>query len=160
MRSPRPTSGPPAQDSSARKISPHNFWLWKPAGIELVEEAAGAISSSSWGTHTRTHLLRLAPSQLQHWGGSLKETSGIQGETEVSGIGESRGLSTRHHRASKLVPYLTLYHPPWLSLCDPPWRSTETLSHPIYRLMIWNTQTAFPRERLILAPKSYQTSKS
>ena len=29
---------PPAQGSSARKISSHNFWLQKPAGIELVEE--------------------------------------------------------------------------------------------------------------------------
>ena len=33
-RSPRPMPGPPAQDSSARKISRHNFWLWKPVGIE------------------------------------------------------------------------------------------------------------------------------
>ena len=31
-------------------------------------------------------LLRLTPSELQHWGSSLKGTSGIQGETEVSGI--------------------------------------------------------------------------
>ena len=38
---------PPAQDSSARKISPHNFWLQKPAGIESVEETAGTPSSSS-----------------------------------------------------------------------------------------------------------------
>ena len=84
-RNPRPTSGCPAQDSSVRKISPHN-WLQKPAGTESVEEAVGALSSYSWGTHTRTHLFRLIPSELQHQGGSLKGTSGIQGGTEVFGI--------------------------------------------------------------------------
>ena len=31
----QPHDRPPAQGSSARKISPHNFWLKKPAGIEL-----------------------------------------------------------------------------------------------------------------------------
>ena len=36
-----------AQGSSARKISPYNFWLQKPVGIELVEETSGAPSSSS-----------------------------------------------------------------------------------------------------------------
>ena len=46
-KSPRPTPGPPAQDSRARKISPHNFWLQKPVGIESVEETAGAPSSFS-----------------------------------------------------------------------------------------------------------------
>ena len=29
------------QGSSARKISPHNFWLQKPVRIELGEETAG-----------------------------------------------------------------------------------------------------------------------
>ena len=38
---------PPTQDSSARKINPHNFWLQKPVGIELVEETSGATRSSS-----------------------------------------------------------------------------------------------------------------
>ena len=42
-----PTPVPPAQDSSARKVSPHNFWLQNPAGIESVEETSGAPSSSS-----------------------------------------------------------------------------------------------------------------
>ena len=91
VRSPRPIPDPPAQGSSARKISSHNFWLQKTVETEFVEEAAGVLSNSTWGTHTWTHLLRLAPSELQHWGGSLKGTSGIQGETEVSCIGTSRG---------------------------------------------------------------------
>ena len=47
VRSPSPTPGPTAHSSSARKISPHNFWLQKPVGIESVEETAGAPSSSS-----------------------------------------------------------------------------------------------------------------
>ena len=32
---------------SVRKISPHNFWLQKPVGIELVEETFGVPSSFS-----------------------------------------------------------------------------------------------------------------
>ena len=40
VRSPSPTPGPLAQSSSARKISLHNFWLQKPAGIESVEETS------------------------------------------------------------------------------------------------------------------------
>ena len=48
----RPIPGPPAQGSSVRKLSPHNFRLRKPVGIELVEEAAGAPSSYS-GEPTR-----------------------------------------------------------------------------------------------------------
>ena len=35
VRSPSPISGPPAQGSSARKTSPHNFWLQKPVGIKV-----------------------------------------------------------------------------------------------------------------------------
>ena len=116
MRSPRSTPGfqcleykspqLPAQDSSARDISPH-FWLQKPAGTELVEETTGAPSSSSMRTHTQTHLLRLIPSELQHQGSSLKGTSDRQGETEVSGIKASRGhcpfAKPSPNRASKLV---------------------------------------------------------
>ena len=41
-RNPSPTTGPPAQGSSARKVSPHNFLLQKPAGTKLVEETARA----------------------------------------------------------------------------------------------------------------------
>ena len=37
----------PSQQSSARKVSPHNFWLKKPSGIESVEETSLAPSSSS-----------------------------------------------------------------------------------------------------------------
>ena len=113
VRSPRPIPDPPAQGSSARKISPYNFWLRKPADIESVQKAAGALSNSSWGTDTQTHLLRLAPSELQHWRSRLKGTSGIQGETEVSGIGASRGhgpfAELSPQRAGRLVPYLKFH---------------------------------------------------
>ena len=43
----QPHTRPPAQGCSARKISPHNFWLRKPAGIEMVEETTEALSSFS-----------------------------------------------------------------------------------------------------------------
>ena len=109
---------PPSPGSSVRKISPRNFWLWKPAGIESVEEAAGALSSSSWRTHTPTHPLRLAPTELQHWDSSLKGTSGTEGATKVSGIRVSRGHclfaeppSPPPARAARLVPYLRLHEP-------------------------------------------------
>ena len=102
----------PSPDSSARKTSPHNFWLQKPTGIELVEEAAGALSCPSGKP---MHLFRLTPSELQHQGGSLKSTSAIQGETEVPGIGVSRGhcpfAEPSAHTAGRLVSYLTLHRP-------------------------------------------------
>ena len=37
MGSPSHTPGPPAQGSSAKKISLHNFWLQKLVGIESAE---------------------------------------------------------------------------------------------------------------------------
>ena len=132
----------PHQAPSARKISPYHFWQRKPVGIELVEKAAGALSRSSWGTHTQTHLLRLAPSELQHQGGNLKGTSGVQGETEVSGIKESRGhcpfaepSPTQSQWAGAISESLST----WLTLCDLPWRSTG-LSHPNYG----PSQASFP----------------
>ena len=70
----------PTRGSSARKISPHNFRLLKPVGIESVEENSGAPSKPSKRTHTQIY------SELQHQGSSLKGTSGIQGGTEMSGI--------------------------------------------------------------------------
>ena len=45
-RDPSPTPGPPAQGSSARKISLQNFWLQNTVGIESVEETAGFPDSS------------------------------------------------------------------------------------------------------------------
>ena len=82
--SPSPAQGPPAQASSARKISLHNFWLQKPGGIELVEETSGVPCSISERNHTRTY--SDTPSELQCQGRGLKGTSGIQGRTEMSGI--------------------------------------------------------------------------
>ena len=81
-----------------------------------LEEAAGALSSSSWRTHTQTHLLRLSLSELQQWGGSSKGTSGIQGETEVSGIRASRGHCSFAElspppKVDRLVPHLKLHLP-------------------------------------------------
>ena len=73
-------------------------------------------------------LLRLTPSELHHWGSSLKGTRGIQVETEESGVkvrareelsprekGRQRPLSLflalleQSHRTSRLVPYLSLH---------------------------------------------------
>ena len=45
-RSPSATPGPPAQGSSARKISSPKFWLQIPVGMESVEETSGAPNSS------------------------------------------------------------------------------------------------------------------
>ena len=42
-----PQQAPPVQGSSVWKISPHNFWLQKPAGTESVEETSGVPSSST-----------------------------------------------------------------------------------------------------------------
>ena len=42
-----PPQGPSAQVSSARKKSPHYFWMQKPVGTELVEETSRVPGSSS-----------------------------------------------------------------------------------------------------------------
>ena len=60
------TQRPPAQDISARKISPYKFWLQKPVGIEAEDD------ENSWsprqflikGPHT--DLLGLTLSKLEH----------------------------------------------------------------------------------------------
>ena len=40
-RDPSPTQDHPAQGSSARKISPHNFWGQKPGGVGEVGRNCG-----------------------------------------------------------------------------------------------------------------------
>ena len=65
-------------------------------------------------THTWTHLLRCTPSELQHQGGRLKGTSGILGETEVSGIKVSRG----HCPFSNPSPYSPTNLASWCHIWD------------------------------------------
>ena len=107
-----------------------------------MEEADRALCSSSWGTHTWTHLVRIAPSELQHQGSRLKGMSGTQGESEVSGIRVSRDhcpfAEPSPQRASRLGA-ISETTSTWLTLCDPPQRSMEALSHPTYG----TTQAAF-----------------
>ena len=43
----QPHTRAPSPGFSDRKIIPHNFWLQKPVGVELVEEASRVPSSSS-----------------------------------------------------------------------------------------------------------------
>ena len=68
-----------AQGSSARKISPQNFWLQNQWGLsqwkKLLESQAVLLKES-----THIDFLTLTPSELQHWGSSLKGTSGIREE--------------------------------------------------------------------------------
>ena len=65
VRSPRPTPGPPAQGSIDMNISPHNFWLQKPAGIEsgekLLDPQAVPLKNPNMDspTHTTTSKLQL-----------------------------------------------------------------------------------------------------
>ena len=59
-------------------------------GIELVEETIWSPKQFLLKNHTQTHLLRLTPSGLSHWGRSLRGNSGMQDEAEVSGIKVSR----------------------------------------------------------------------
>ena len=93
MRSPSSIVGPPAQGFSARKISPHNFCQQNPAGIDqckkLLESQAVPLKEPTMD------LLRLTPFELQHWGSSLKDTSGIQIGTGVSGIKAGAGSLLR-----------------------------------------------------------------
>ena len=47
LRDPSPIPDHTAPGSSARKISPHNFWLLKPVGVGVAEETAGFLEDSS-----------------------------------------------------------------------------------------------------------------
>ena len=55
-----------------------------------------------------TDLLRLTPSELQHWGSILKGTCGIQEETEVSDINVRAGgqLSPREKGRQRPLSFL------------------------------------------------------
>ena len=91
-RNPSPTPGPTAQDSSARKVRPHNFWLQKTPGNWVRGRNCWnpkpiLLKNLHMDSPTQTHFL-WAPVP----GGSVKGASGIQGKAEGSGIKVSRGL--------------------------------------------------------------------
>ena len=110
VTSPSPTPAPTTTQGSSAHTSPHKspqLLAQKLVGIESVEETAGAPSSSFKRTHTWTYLLRLFPSGIQRWGSSLEGTIGVLGETEVSGIGGTKGhcpfSGPSPHRATELA---------------------------------------------------------
>ena len=121
-----------AQGSNARKIDPYNFWLWKPAGIELVKETAGA---------PKQFLLK-----NPHMGSDsvpLSFSTGVAAwKAPVVYREELKYLASRW--AEAIVPFLKL-HPQsqqagaisenpstWLTVFDQPWRFPETRTHPPY----------------------------
>ena len=75
-KSPSPSPGfqcqevPQISGCSGEWVSGRNFWSPKQFLLK----------------NPHTHLIRLTPSELQHWGWSLKGTRDIQGRTEVSSI--------------------------------------------------------------------------
>ena len=71
-RSSSPIPGPIAQGSSARKISPYNFWLQKPEGIDLEKLLEPQAVPLKEPTHRLTYSDSLP--ELQHQGNSLKST--------------------------------------------------------------------------------------
>ena len=65
VRNPSPTPGSPAQSSSAKKISAHNFWLQTQQGLsqwkKLLESQPFPLKNPN------TDLLRFSLSELQLW---------------------------------------------------------------------------------------------
>ena len=142
-KEPSPITDCPAQGSSARKISPHNFWLQKSAGFESVEETSGdqAVPLKE-PTHEPTHGLTYS-AQVPWWQ--------LEGQWWHSG----RDWSVWHHGEQRPLPLFwalplqsqqagAISETPstWLTLSDPSWRSPEPLPHPTYG----TTQAAFPYE--------------
>ena len=83
----QPPTRPPAQGSSARKISLHTSWLQKPAEIEAVE---GRISWSPRQFLLKdlcTDLLRLTSSALQHRGANWKASETYREERNYPASG-------------------------------------------------------------------------
>ena len=101
-RGPKPTPGPQAQGSSARKRSPRNFWLWKPAEIVTETEGVWQFLFNS----LCTDLFKLTCSELQHWDSGLKDTrwSGI----EVRAAGAA--FSQTEVMAETIIHFLGLPH--------------------------------------------------
>ena len=76
-KGPNPQPGSLAQGSSARKRSPHKFWLEKTADIEAVEDEL--LESQAVPLREPTHrCIHTHSTELQHWGSRLKGNSGIQ----------------------------------------------------------------------------------
>ena len=86
MRSPSPTQAPRPGFQCQEGSKSYNFWLKKLATIELWEKL---LEPQAVPLKEPPH--RLTPFELQHQGSNLEGTSGIQGETKVSGIKVSRG---------------------------------------------------------------------
>ena len=63
-RSLSPTTGPTNSGLQCQEITPYNFWLQKPMGIESVEETLEYKQFPLKNPHK--DLLRLTPSELQH----------------------------------------------------------------------------------------------
>ena len=85
-KGPSPTSSPAVQGLGVRNGSSHNFWLQKSRGI-MAEWEGGFCSPRLFHLkNPSTDLHRLNPSELQHWGSSLKGTRDIWEGTELSGI--------------------------------------------------------------------------
>ena len=105
----------PAQDSSAGKINPHNFWLQNPVGIELVEE----LLESGEPTHglTQTHSL-CAPApggQLEkhQWHTGRNWSMWHQGRSWGTTFPKIERLAVplQSHKASRQVPYQRFHQP-------------------------------------------------
>ena len=87
--------------------------------------------------------LRFTPSELQHWGSSLKGISELQVGSEVSGnkweLGDSFLLDRKADRGycpfSEPSPHDAISDTPstQLRLFAPPWRFLKILFHPTYR---------------------------
>ena len=87
----QPHTRPPAQGSSDRNINLHKFWLQKPTGTESVEGTSCPKQFLFKNPHT--DLLILTPSELQHWGSSLKGPSGVQEELKCLAARQELGNS-------------------------------------------------------------------
>ena len=146
----QPDTRLPSVGFQCQKCKFPQLWLQNPEGIELVEETAGS-PSSTLKELTGTHLFRFSPSELQHYGSSLKGTRSILGETEVPGIKVNIGLCPfskppQSWQASTISETTSTL----LKLFDLLWRSPETPLHPTCR----PTKAAFPYECLIFAHAS------
>ena len=74
-----------AQGSRTRKVSLHNFWLYKPVSDGVVEELFVFSGDHPLRAHNGLRISSLTPSGFHQQGTSWKCTSGIRGEIEMTG---------------------------------------------------------------------------
>ena len=127
----QPHTRPLAHSSRARKISPHNFWLQKPVGMnrckKLLDPKQFPLKNPC------TDLFRLTRSELQHWGSSLKAP--VAHRKELMCLASRRELESAFFQTERQAEANVLFLSPLPT--EPQSRQAGTLSEILSTWLTW-----------------------